>query len=203
MPEVLPEPVSPQKKKCRFALSRVQRKPANASTTCHRSATIFPAGSRTYRRQNRHPTSGEPLTPRDHANRVAFFDIQLSAPKDVSVLAMVGGDVRVREAFVESVKIALAEMERFAAVRERRGNAAMSEEIRLTGNFVGALFVHDTSRDLDPQLHGHAVAQPARYGWNIHLRLDAHCGEQVSEIVVRDPCHAGCLACLVDRFLAL
>lgn len=108
-------------------------------------------------RQNRHPLTGEPLTPRDHANRVAFFDIQLSAPKDVSVLAMVGGDDRIRTAFVDSVNIVLAEMERFAAVRERRGDAAMSEQFKLTGNFVGALFVHDTSRDLDPQLHAHAV----------------------------------------------
>jgi conjugative relaxase-like TrwC/TraI family protein len=59
-------------------------------------------------RQNRHPRPGEPLTPRDHANRIAFFDIQLSAPKDVSVLAMVGGDDRVRDAFVASVKVTLA-----------------------------------------------------------------------------------------------
>jgi conjugative relaxase-like TrwC/TraI family protein len=108
-------------------------------------------------RENRHPLTGEPLTARDQANRVAFFDVQLSAPKDVSVLAMIGGDERVREAFHESVKIALAEMERFAAVRERRGEAAGTEQIRLTGNFVGAMFMHDTSRDLDPQLHVHAV----------------------------------------------
>ena len=108
-------------------------------------------------RQNRHPKTGELLTARDHANRVAFFDIQLSAPKDVSVLAIVGGDDRVREAFVESVKTALEEMERYAAVRERPGDAATSEEIRLTKNFVGGLFFHDTSRDLDPQLHAHAV----------------------------------------------
>lgn len=114
-------------------------------------------------RQNRNPITGESLTARDHANRVAFFDIQLSAPKDVSVLAMVGGDDRVRVAFVESVKIALAEMERFAAVRERRGDAAMSEEFRLTGNFVGAMFLHDTSRDLDPQLHAHAVLANATW----------------------------------------
>ncbi len=40
-------------------------------------------------------------------------------------------------------KTVLVEMERFAAVRERRGEAAMTEEIRLTGNFVGAMFVHD------------------------------------------------------------
>lgn len=114
-------------------------------------------------RQNRHPLTGEALTARDHADRVAFFDVQLSAPKDVSVLAMVGGDERVREAFVESVKIALAEMERFAAVRERRGEAAGTEAFRLTGNFAGALFLHDASRDLDPQLHGHAVLANATW----------------------------------------
>lgn len=114
-------------------------------------------------RQNRHPLTGQPLTARDQANRVAFFDIQLSAPKDVSVLATVGGDDRVRQAFSDSVKVVLAEMERFAAVRERRGMAAMSEEFRITGNFVGAMFVHDTSRDLDPQLHAHAVLANATW----------------------------------------
>jgi len=115
-------------------------------------------------RQNRHPETGEPLTARSHANRVALFDVQLSAPKDLSVLAMVGGDDRIREAFRESIKTVLAEMERFAAVRERRGDAAGSEQIRLTGNFVGALFVHDASRDLDPQLHAHAVLANATWG---------------------------------------
>lgn len=114
-------------------------------------------------RQNRHPITGEPLTARDHANRVALFDVQLSAPKDVSVLALVGGDDQIREAFTESVKTVLAEMERYAAARERRGDAAMSEEFRLTGNFVGAMFVHDASRDLDPQLHAHAVLANATW----------------------------------------
>jgi conjugative relaxase-like TrwC/TraI family protein len=108
-------------------------------------------------RLNQHPMTRERLTARAPKERVAFFDVQLSAPKDVSILAMVGGDERVREAFHESAKIALAEMEHFAAVRERRGEAHGSEAVRLTGNYVGAMFVHDTSRDLDPQLHTHAV----------------------------------------------
>lgn len=114
-------------------------------------------------RRNRHPRTGEPLTSRDREARVAFFDVQLSAPKDVSVLAMVGGDERIREAFVESVKTALVEMERFAAVRERRGEASGTEAYRLTGNFAGAMFLHDTSRDLDPQLHAHAVLANATW----------------------------------------
>ena len=114
-------------------------------------------------RRNRHPITGERLTAREHKQRVAFFDVQLSAPKDVSVLAMVGGDERVRDAFTEAVKTAVAEMERFAAVRERRGEAAMSEQFRLTGNFIGAKFIHDTSRDLDPQLHAHLVLANATW----------------------------------------
>ena len=121
-------------------------------------------------RRNRHPTTGKALTSIDGNRKVAFVDIQLSAPKDVSVLAMVGGDDRVRTAFVESVKITLIEMERFAAVRERRGNANLSEQYRLTGNYAGGLFIHDASRDLDPQLHAHAVLanltwDPARNSW--------------------------------------
>jgi len=108
-------------------------------------------------RSNRHPRTGEAMTSRNSKSRMALFDIQLSAPKDFSVLAMVGGDERVRAAFSESVKVALAEMERFAAVRERRGSAHGTEAVRLTRNYVGALFIHDASRDLDPQLHAHAV----------------------------------------------
>lgn len=114
-------------------------------------------------RRNRHPDTGEQLTARENKDRVAFFDVQLSAPKDVSVLAMVGGDQRIVDAFHASVKTALEEMERFAAVRERRGESRSSEDFRLTGNFVGALFFHDTSRDLDPQLHAHAVLSNATW----------------------------------------
>ncbi len=109
-------------------------------------------------RANRDWQTDKRLTARaNKKTRMALFDIQISAPKDVSVLAMVGGDERVREAFVESVQAVLVEMEHFAAVRERRGSARDTEAFRLTGNFAGAMFVHDASRDLDPQLHVHAV----------------------------------------------
>jgi len=36
------------------------------------------------------------------------------------------------------MKVIFTEMEKFAAVRERRGEAKMTEAYRLTGNFVGA-----------------------------------------------------------------
>jgi conjugative relaxase-like TrwC/TraI family protein len=65
-------------------------------------------------RSNRNPRTGEALTKLGAKKEVAFIDIQLSAPKDASVLAMVGGDERVRVAFTESVKVVLTEMEKFA-----------------------------------------------------------------------------------------
>src|SRR5688572_26878524 len=115
-------------------------------------------------RLNRDWRSGKKLTARENkTGRMALFDIQISAPKDVSVLALVGGDERVRTAFCESVETILGEMERFAAVRERRGEARNTEAFRLTGNFVGAMFLHDASRDLDPQLHVHAVLANATW----------------------------------------
>ena len=110
--------------------------------------------------------TGEELTTLGAKKSVAFIDVQLSAPKDVSVLAMVGGDERVREAFNDSVKVVLAEMERFAAMCERRGKAEHSESFRLAVNFAGALYLHDASRDLDPQLRAHAVLANATWGVN-------------------------------------
>lgn len=119
--------------------------------------------------------TGDKLTPRDKADRRAYTDIQLSAPKDVSVLAIVGDDARVEDAFRESVKVALREMEQFAAVRQRDGANAHSDKRRLTGNMCSALFFHDSSRDLDPQLHAHSVT--ANVTWDVEkgqfMALDA------------------------------
>jgi len=115
-------------------------------------------------RKNLHSATGEKLTERDRGARgVAFHDIVFSAPKAASILAVVGGDERVRQVWEESVKVALAEMENFAAVRLRTGEDAGSEKLRITGNVTGALFFHDASRELDPQLHAHAVLANASH----------------------------------------
>ncbi|MDA0810810.1 MAG: relaxase domain-containing protein [Verrucomicrobia bacterium] len=129
-------------------------------------------------RCNRHPITGEQLTARkknkirirnprtgklEERQAVAFHDITLSAPKAASIAAIVGGDERIVEAWQQSVRLAVAEMERFAAVRLRTGQFANSEKLRITGNVAGALFFHDASRTLDPQLHGHAVMANASF----------------------------------------
>jgi ATP-dependent exoDNAse (exonuclease V) alpha subunit len=50
---------------------------------------------------------------------------------------------------------ALKELESHAATRVRQD---LANEDRTTGNLVLAVYHHDTSRELDPQLHTHAVA---------------------------------------------
>jgi conjugative relaxase-like TrwC/TraI family protein len=88
------------------------------------------------------------------ANRRVFFDFTISPPKSASIAALVGGDDRITAAHGETVRVAAAELERFAATRVHRGGAISD---RPTRNVVAALFQHDTSRALDPHLHTHCI----------------------------------------------
>jgi conjugative relaxase-like TrwC/TraI family protein len=120
--------------------------------------------------EGQHPTTGEQLvrhqTPRTSTNargktvtameHRAGWDATFSAPKSVSLTALVGGDARVREAHDASVDVALAELEHY--VQARLGGNHLAET---TGNWVAAKFAHDSARPVDgyaaPQLHTHVV----------------------------------------------
>ncbi len=82
------------------------------------------------------------------------YDLTFSAPKSVSIMAMLGGDKRLIAAHNHAVEVAVREVEKLASTRSMTEGVS---ETKLTGNLVVALFNHDTSRDLDPQLHTHAV----------------------------------------------
>ena len=112
-------------------------------------------------RMNKHPLTGEKLTPRSRV--VAFHDIVCSAPKSYSVMAMVGGDQRLVEAFHEASEVTFRELEKHAAVRLRKGVNVNTEKWKATGNAVCAIYQHDTSRLLDPQLHAHMVFANVTY----------------------------------------
>jgi len=86
----------------------------------------------------------------------AGWDATFSAPKSVSLTALVGGDDRVREAHRAAVTTALEELERYTQARIGGNHPAET-----TGKFIAAKFEHDTARPVDgyaaPQLHTHAV----------------------------------------------
>ena len=97
--------------------------------------------------------SGETVSTMEHR---AGWDATLSAPKSVSLTALVGGDDRVRQAHRESVKVALGEMEKY--VQARIGGNHPAET---TGKWVAVSFEHDSARPVNgyaaPQLHTHVV----------------------------------------------
>jgi conjugative relaxase-like TrwC/TraI family protein len=120
--------------------------------------------------QGQHPQSGERLV-RQRASyeyqdadgktiktmeHRAGWDATFSAPKSVSLTALVGGDERVREAHRESVGVALDQLEHYTQAR-----IGGNHPPETTGRFIAAKFEHDTARPVDgyvaPQLHTHAV----------------------------------------------
>jgi conjugative relaxase-like TrwC/TraI family protein len=122
-------------------------------------------------RQGLDPRSGEFLRQRQGADRVDaegetrsrarhLYDFTFSAPKSVSIMAVLSGDERLREAHTNAVAAALRELESHAGARVRQHGANRD---RTTGNLAVAVYEHDTSRELDPQLHTHAVAANLTY----------------------------------------
>lgn len=96
---------------------------------------------------------GETVKPVEHR---AGWDATFSAPKSVSLTALVGRDDRVRVAHRQAVNIALEQLEHYTQARIGGNHPPES-----TGRFVAAKFEHDTARPVNgyaaPQLHTHAV----------------------------------------------
>lgn len=105
-----------------------------------------------------HPETGEQLVryqqAREYVNddgelirtmeHRAGWDATFSAPKSVSLTALVGGDERVREAHRESVRVALDETERYVQARIGGNAPAVT-----TGKWAVASFEHDSARPVD------------------------------------------------------
>jgi conjugative relaxase-like TrwC/TraI family protein len=105
--------------------------------------------------ENLHPQTGERLTVRKRVqDRRIFCDFTASAPKSVSIMAITVGDNRIVAAHEEAARLAFQELETLVATRVRKGGSKVK---RITGNLVGATFLHTTSRALDPQLHTHGI----------------------------------------------
>jgi conjugative relaxase-like TrwC/TraI family protein len=91
----------------------------------------------------------------DPDKRRAGTDFTFSAPKSVSLTALVGGDALVEVTHRTAVEMTLKLIEeRYAQTRITK-NGIVSEI--QTGNLVVAQFAHIESRELDPHLHTHAL----------------------------------------------
>jgi conjugative relaxase-like TrwC/TraI family protein len=101
--------------------------------------------------------SGEPLSARkiNLETRRAATDFTFSAPKSVSIAALVQGDMRVIDAHDQAVRSVLTVIEeQYARTRIRTDEGQIKVS---TDNLVVAIFRHETSREQEPQLHSHAL----------------------------------------------
>ncbi|HEF0975476.1 TPA: conjugative relaxase [Escherichia coli] len=88
------------------------------------------------------------------------YDLTFSAPKSVSMMILIGGDTRLLDAWNRSVENGMKEVEKLISARITEGEKT---DTVLTGNMVAALYNHDTSRALDPQIHTHALVFNATF----------------------------------------
>ena len=92
-------------------------------------------------------------------------DLTFSAPKSVSLAALIGGDGRIVDAHDRAVAGALDWFERNAAETRMQEPGSGPGQVPTAGRMVRAgnqktvigTFRHDTSRNLDPALHTHSV----------------------------------------------
>jgi len=131
---------------------------------------------------NKHPVTGQRLTPRTNGertvkervwdsetkkfvekeltvpNRIAGYDVYGDAPKSLSVYYELTKDPVVLELFKEAFNETLAMMEQEVATRIRgRDDAGVvhTDDSRLTGNAVWGLFIHHGSRPVNGRVDPH------------------------------------------------
>ncbi|WP_298673186.1 MobF family relaxase [uncultured Sphingomonas sp.] len=82
------------------------------------------------------------------------WDFAISAPKSVSIMALVLGDERIIAAHERAVGVAIRYLEEHAELRRRVNGEVVHET---TGRLLFARFTEHSSRELDPHLHTHVV----------------------------------------------
>ena len=102
-----------------------------------------------------HMPDGNEIQSRSDGTRRGGIDLTYSAPKTVSLAALVGNDERLLEAHDKAVGKAMDYVENEASQARITQDGVTT--IERTGNLVVAQFQHETSRAQDPQLHTHAV----------------------------------------------
>ncbi|MFA7281086.1 MAG: MobF family relaxase [Sterolibacterium sp.] len=114
--------------------------------------------------RGRHPLTEQDLAGNAGDGHKAGWDLTFSAPKSVSLMWAVSGQehqTKIAQAHDQAVARALEYLEKRAfSSRDRRDPHSGR------GSILAAVYQHGTSRELDPQLHSHAVVA------NLGKRID-------------------------------
>jgi conjugative relaxase-like TrwC/TraI family protein len=121
----------------------------------------------------------------------AGWDLTFSAPKSISIQALIFGDKRLIEAHQKAVRVALSDIERGCSEVRIKKDQVLS--YALTKNIIAALFHHDLSRAEDPQLHTHSIIM------NLTERLDQQWRSMASKIGRYDKETEGAIHGFIER----
>lgn len=115
--------------------------------------------------ENRHPQTGDNLTPRTKENRRVGYDINFHCPKSVSILHAFAQDNHILHAFQDAVTEVMYAIEGDTKTRVRIEGQYSERE---TKDLAWAHFVHQTARPVigqmpDPHLHSHCFVFNATY----------------------------------------
>ena len=111
---------------------------------------------------NGHETSWDQETGQANGkDRAMGWDFTFAPPKSVSIMMLVAGDDRLKEAVKESAKLGLAYLEKYAAVRQRMPDGTIMH--KATGNLVASQHFQISSRALDPHAHVHTPVNNTTY----------------------------------------
>ncbi len=102
-----------------------------------------------------------------HSGARAGLDCTFSAPKSISLMALVGGDHRLISAHERAVEKVMAQVSKLAHTRVTIDGKTSIEK---SGKIAFATFQHHTSRAGDPQLHSHNVVFNVTKGEDGELR---------------------------------
>lgn len=99
----------------------------------------------------------------------AGIDLTFSAPKSVSIMALVAGDNRLIEAHNDAVKATLNHIEEKVLETRVWDSAAKAQFKERNLEMIAGMFRHEVNRNQDPHLHTHAVVanmtRPADGKW--------------------------------------
>lgn len=128
--------------------------------------------------KNRHPVTGDKLTPKDYKNRRIGYDHTFNAVKSASLVYAITGDKAILEAHQLAVKEAMQELEKNVQTQAGRGK---NKHYATTGNMVYGSFTHFTARPVnrrkedgstilssDMHLHSHAIVMNCT--WNEKMK---------------------------------
>jgi len=114
--------------------------------------------------ENLDPRTGKQLTPRMDDDRRVLSDFTFDCGKDITLAYELGGDKRILDAFRQSVRETMAEIETAVQTRVRKSG---KDTDRTTGSMIWAEHIHRTARPVDgipdAQLHAHATILNATY----------------------------------------